>query len=108
MEIKNLKEAKQLVKKYRSITVPMIREMAEATMRDVIEKITGFGWAGSCSLCENIECEECIYGVLTRDACDDGINSITYDNICDAKNPKELKKAVGQRADYIEKLIKQV
>jgi len=78
----NLKEAKALVKKYRSLTIKDF-EKVEDVLRyiprpyTILQKLTGFDSVSTCTLCQacNACCSECIYRVVTGSRC---ITQYTY------------------------------
>lgn len=123
-EVKNLKEAKELVELYRSITIENLKESS-------IEEITGFGSSSTCTLCTALyitkfnigdTCKNCIYKYNTEDSfgliynCFKGDNKITYDKLevnmesrHDFFEPTiDTLKAINDRADHIENLINKI
>jgi hypothetical protein len=127
MEPKNLKAAKNLVKKYRSITIEEINKQASRidTKFDlymlhfplgntVARKLTGFGHVSKCKLCSSVMyyCPGCIYydtkSEFIKRFCLRGENEKTYRAIADAKTPTKLLVAFKKRADHIEKIIKKL
>jgi len=119
--IKNLKEFKALIKKYRSIT-PMHIDIScnevviiNGNVFDgtrIAFFLTGFGKISSCTLCIAInkrsvfsDCDGCVYDELTVTCCYRGNNKETYNSIKSAKNSKQLLKAFRDRADYMENLL---
>ncbi len=117
-EIANLKEAKELVEKYRSITLEQITEywnsmsvaeqFSKAEKKKMLKRLTGFGQATYCSLCKQIylsNCETCIYEIITDSVCYAGDNSSTYRKIADFTSCTELLQAYRKRADYLQSLI---
>lgn len=114
----NIKEAKALIKKYRSITLEDIKH--SATMYNyghnetsISRTLTGFGSTYTCKLCRTtnglyLNCVTCIYYGEGDYGCLNGVNNKTYRNIHMAKTPITLRNAFRKRADHIEKILKQI
>ena len=128
MEIKNLKEAEELIKKYRDITIGMIKN-ANLTPNEnnhfkifgerVANNLLGFGSTSQCLLCQSTtentysgDCSKCIYSSVSKTsyACFNASTSLnrTYRAIQFSANPKSLKKAFEARADLIEEIISKI
>ena len=112
MKPQNIKEAKALIERYRSITleeINAVRESETFDLDDVPSCLTGFGSRMTCSLCiavgassYNIEgCKECIYNGYLKCT-----KHKTYKAIGVPETAEKLLKAFRNRADYIETLIK--
>lgn len=107
----NIKEARKLVKLYRSITVKQIREcmarLATHSMAYCAQELTGFSRTNECILCKRVfeQCHMCIYSETGRFGCCHGNNLKTYYAVYNADNPKELKLAFRKRADHIDELL---
>jgi hypothetical protein len=116
MEVKNIKEAKALVKRYREITAEEIENAGYSP-----SKLTGFGSLASCTLCQAVDmvspwdsspCLYCIYtdsentGFYNDLFCNNGVNKDTYNAIEEALDAEELLMAYQERADHIENLLK--
>ncbi len=96
MKAKNIKEAKELVDRYESITLEEIKNNFDP------EELTGFGNAFSCILCLAVKkCKYCIY----VSGCVDGKNEKSYDRIYYAYTPTKLRNAFRARAKHIRKII---
>lgn len=104
-EIKNLAEFKELIKRYKTITLDEIKEENMS-----LAELTGFGSTSTCQLCQAIKanCKYCVYGKAWRDRCGcpsyrctTGKNRKTYDAIENAITPKELLKAYRNRAKHL-------
>lgn len=121
--INNLKEAKALVVKYRSIKAEdleryMINGKLRLDSQSALEALTGFGSNTSCTLCSTQErdeidasgviCDGCIYKETTGRSCQRGENNDTYFDIEYASGEKGLLLAYKNRANHLENLIKQV
>ena len=130
-KIRNLREAKALVEKYRSLTVEKLSEAIDRfmypnpTLLLVLSEITFFG-SRACTLCqrqyhdsgEKVLCSSCIF-ILNRSVNDKEIDynnkfyctrQFTFKAICDfgrvyATNIEDAVRAIRARADYIEHLI---
>ena len=67
--VNNLKEAKKLLEKYKSITLEQLEEAYdEVGLKrgdEILSEITGFGQTSSCILCLAVDevCENCIYSI---------------------------------------------
>lgn len=112
MKPQNIKEAKALVIKYRSITLNDIKKLKyDHNMMYVSELLTGFGSHGSCTLCVVIggnesrtqNCKYCIYGM--SNGCLKKNNIKTFDAIVNAITPTTLRNAFRKRADHIELIL---
>jgi len=112
--IKKLEAAKELVKKYNSITIEEIEQLEEGKNLINIYRygeyianiITGFGECRSCPLCRVVyNCDRCIYNAITIYSCNRGPNEKTYEEIRYAKNKIELITAIKERAKHLQSLI---
>lgn len=118
---KNLKAAKLLVERYRTIDREEIeKEFSKSRnvmTKDLLSNLTGFGDMATCILCLSIEpniatyypdCKKCIH-MLTDVKLMFGntpcLNHETYKAIEKVRTKKGLLKAYRNRADYIESLI---
>jgi ferredoxin len=108
--IKNVESAKELVKKYRSITLEDLRNHYNVDNVELLGNITGFGNLYTCSLCKacNLSCPSCIWTLTTEH--DDGYPCVTdtYRNIRSARTLEDLLDAIDERADELEDLIRTV
>jgi len=120
-DIKNLKEFKALIKKYRSITPERIENAYKkipitcGNVFDggkVAQVLTGFGRVSSCTLCISINkrsifspCQGCVYNELTLNDCYRGEGKESYYKIRHTNSPKQLIEAFEKRADYMEDLL---
>lgn len=121
---KNIRQARYLIRRYRKQTIESINNAFGQLNKSgelvfirgrTARKLTGFGDTKICILCKDStwrffgscsNCEKCIYKILTNDGCNVGINEKTYDAIKEAKTPKGLLRAFKNRADHIEKILK--
>lgn len=122
MLVKNLEAAKELVKKYRSISLQDIKNVVEDkgdqwyNMESILHNITGFGDTKTCMLCKAIGnvvsygCAGCIYYNLanSEDCRYPCTSHPSYEDIEDASDPYDLFLAIRRRADYLENLINEV
>jgi hypothetical protein len=107
MQAKNIKEFKELILRYESITLDEIEEKFTDGFIDV-KSLTGFGNPNTCSLCIPIkmQCLDCIYN-KTGSVCRKGINSKTYRSIALSDHPLQLKEAYIERAKHMRKILKE-
>lgn len=127
----NLKAAKELVKRYESITLKEVKDMWYMHMPNkmmesydqlggiakgfIARELTGYGVSTTCTLCKAVatklkipECHSCIYTKITHHSCITGINKKTYSSIRHSNTPKGMLSAYRKRAKYIAQLIKQM
>ena len=115
MQPKNIKEFKELILKYESITLEEIEKHYNKLSREFAhENLTGFGDAETCTLCISIkkDCSICTYSVTPRLKkndfhCMNSINEKTFDMISDATTPQELKAAYKARAKHMRNILKE-
>lgn len=113
-EVRNLKETKELIEKYRSITVSDINEANRNTPYYALSDLTGFGSIVNCILCKKVtnqttELVDCVYCIHNDDLfigypC---VNNYSYQKLsqCNTVNVNELLDALKVRADYLEELL---
>lgn len=111
--INNLKEAKELLEKYKSITLEELKEKYEkkyayTTGFHVLNAITGFGSIKDCILCQKVYCRccNCIYSFRIdnkklKGPCVD----IIYQEMMSALSAEELFNAIQKRISYLTKVI---
>lgn len=128
--IKNIEEAKELLKKYRSITLEEINkvynELEFKSGSETLHKITGFGQVTTCILCKKLsrkyvlECSACVWRSLSagenddlyclksypKDTMKEDQVRLTYNGILNSEYPEELLDLVKLRADLLEEAIK--
>lgn len=110
----SINTAKELVKKYRSITLDDTGNINVTSFiyaeygRIKARKLTGFS-SWNCPLCLAVEhdCSKCIYGGRSRDgySCYLNENNQTYFDIVNARTDEELLDAFKNRADHIESIL---
>jgi len=107
MKAKNEKAFRKLRKRYESITLEEIEGVSlcygKYLGRKVANKLTGFGSVKSCTLCQGVECKECVYGSVL--ACCNGRSRETYYAIAQAILPEVLLKAFRARAKHMRMLL---
>ena len=117
MNIQNIKEAEELLIKYRSITLEYLNSMSTIHTEDKLKTITGFGSLTTCTLCvalggDYCDCNNCIYSIITDDDivcyCCNDIAEDTYNNILSAKSDEELIIAINNRANFLESILKRI
>lgn len=106
--MKNLKEAKELLEMYKSITLEQLEEDYEKdpflSGFDILNKITGFGNTTSCILCKAVDegCINCIYSFrIDEIPCLDKI----YIEMNKATSAEELYNAIQKRISYLTHVI---
>lgn len=109
--VSNLKEAKKLLEKYKSITLEQLEEAYDEeyltkTGNVILNKITGFGETSSCILClaVNEVCENCIYSFRLQERHVPCLDK-TYDEICNAESAEQLFTAIQNRISYLNNVI---
>lgn len=117
--MENLKEFKELILLYESITVEKV-EIAKVkleiawpvTTGRILKELSGFGSTLTCKLCLAIvntflisTCEDCIWKKETNKICSSGLNFHTYNNMTLAKTNQEIVDACYARAKYMRSVI---
>lgn len=125
----NVQEAVDLIKRYESITLKEIKKMFKEGLmpekeglmpESVANKLTGFGNAGTCTLCKAVgygwressadKCPQCIHGYnhkIEGVACITGGEAgETAHRIDHANTPVKLRNAFRKRAIYLRKILK--
>ena len=109
--VNNLKEAKELLEKYKNITLEQLEEAYgdEFLFKmgdEVLNKITGFGKTDSCMLClaVNEVCKNCIYSLRLPSESAPCIDEI-YDEMCNAMDAEGLFTAIQKRISYLTHII---
>ena len=110
----NIEAAKQLVKKYRKVTIAELKKLFEVypNGEDVMREITGFGFPSTCMLCQYVDmikcengCKNCIwYSLFPVDECPCTEHE-TYKYIKYATDALELKQSLLDRAELLEEAI---
>jgi hypothetical protein len=109
--MKNLKEFKELIERYESITLKEIEDCeglynSDNTLNTVANMLTGFGSETTCSLCLRVNsCRECVYKKQFGCIYNYGL-SMASDAIDSAKNPEQLLIAFRNRAKAMRKFAK--
>ena len=114
--MKNLKEFKELIARYESITLEEIEEVWEKSKfisiqgNRVAHILTGYGFINSCTLCKSCpSCDDCIYYNGDEDPpCSSGEAGPTYSAIGNSLTSKELLTAFQNRAKYMKSRINNI
>lgn len=127
--MRNLKEFKELILKYESITLGDLEkskkqmelrpesdyELNKEEIPEILENITNFG-TKFCTLCIGIgmdsvsdiyNCQECTWVKLTNYTCFGGSNKETYTSIDYSTSVLDLKESINKRAKYMRKVLKE-
>lgn len=120
LKMKNLKEFKELIEKYKSITLEQVKELFVIdgiwpNAFDVANSLTGFGSTHTCSLCKVIteepladnfpKCNECVWSANESNHYNCCTNHETYQAIDNAESSEELFEAFQERAKYMEEFL---
>lgn len=112
----NLKEFKELILTYESLTIDDIKTHLYANIEPRISarKTTGFGAKDTCKLCIVVHgnCSHCVYIKLAHCLCSKDTAKATFDAICMATltpdslgTRKTLVKAYHERAKYMRRIL---
>lgn len=113
--MKNLETAKELLSKYKSITLEKLEQAFKDLQEEendvidgdtVLNTITGFGETSSCLLCRAVNeiCEDCIYSFRLSERPIPCID-IIYNRICNSETAEELYHYLQQRISYLSHVI---
>ena len=116
--MKNLKAAKELLEKYKSITLEELKQVFKDLQESqevydyivdgdmVLNTITGFGEPHNCLLCKAVNeiCEDCIYSFRISERPIPCID-IIYHRICNSMCAEELYRYLQQRISYLSHVI---
>ena len=119
---RNINAAKELLAKYKSITIDQITEVYNKMIEqeedimpngyDVMEQITGFSSTVKCMLCQEAKklvqkniyyCQCCIYTINT--SADYLCIEETYRAIGDAHTPEDIYNALQARIEFLNQTI---
>lgn len=122
--MKNLKEFKELIERYETITIGEIRKewkdiKAKKERRSahyVAQSLTGFGGSRTCTLCVAIDqrryndCNGCVYFKNYKEGfgCINTINEPSYRLVDYAETPTQLLKAYRNRAKHLRETYKEI
>lgn len=105
----NLKEAKELLEKYKSIT---LKQLEDAYLNGdkghrILFKITGFGVTNYCMLCLSVNgiCNDCIYSFRIESENDIPCVDKIYNEMHRASSAEELFNALQKRISYLTHVI---
>lgn len=110
----NIEAAKQLVKKYREVTIAELKKLFKVypNGEDIMREITGFGSTSTCMLCQDVGiierenvCKDCVWYSLFPIDDYPCITHKTYYRIEEATDALELKQALLDRAELLEEAI---
>jgi len=120
--MKNLKEFKELIERYETITLEEIKTEwkkrkdlnwghSDYAAYETANRLTGFGSSSTCTLCqavkqEFVRCGDCVYGE-SYGCVNDG-NEKTYQKIENTKTPKGLLTAFRNRAKHLKTTYKEI
>ena len=108
--MKNLKEAKELLEKYKSITLKELQEKYKRHPywkgKRVMSSITEFGTI-YCPICQGVSnvCEKCVYSFRITNKWDIPCMDIIYKEISNATSAEELFNAIQKRISYLTHII---
>lgn len=116
--MKNLETAKELLSKYKSITLEKLEQVfkdLQESQKDydyivdgeeVLNTITGFGETSTCLLCKSVNevCKDCIYSFRLSER-DIPCLDIIYNRIRDSETAEELYQYLQQRISYLSHII---
>ena len=110
--VNNLKEAKELLEKYKSITLEELEEKYEKkyayiTGYHVLNAITGFGSIKDCIICQKVHsiCYNCIYSFRLDIQSSAPCMDIIYQEMKEAMSAEELFNAIQKRINYLTHII---
>jgi len=112
--MKNLKEFKELIIRYETITFEEICEKWNDADIFHAERITGFGDSDTCTLCQStivngiVSCSLCVWGNGGDAQCNWGPHRDTYFMVGYANTPEELLTAFRLRAAHMRKHLKSI
>lgn len=108
--MKNLKEAKELLEKYKSITIEQLNSIYKKhpfwTGKMVMRSITEFSTI-YCPLCEGASriCKECVYSFRIINEYSTPCMDIIYKEISYANSAEKLFNAIQKRISYLTHVI---
>ena len=115
--MKNLEAAKELLERYKNITLEELKQVfkdfqenyQEGDIIDgdtVLNTLTGFGEPNTCLLCKTVNriCEYCIYSFRLKEGPIPCID-IIYHRICNSETAEELYQYLQQRISYLSHVI---
>ena len=108
--MRNLKGAKELLEKYKSITLEQLKDIYKKYPfwdgQDVMNSITEFGTI-YCPICREVlnDCEQCIYSFRIKNKWDIPCQDIIYKEMKEASSAEELFNALQKRISYLTHVI---
>lgn len=105
--MKNLKEFKELIERYASITLEEIENADAYISLNKANLLTGFGNYKTCRLCISVNrrCSDCCWCHVTGYICNDDDNKETFEDISDAITNEALLSAFKARAKYMREVL---
>lgn len=106
----NIKEAKELLGKYKKITLDQLTLIYKATPyakgKQILYSKTGFG-STNCILCQSAKnnCNNCIYFFRRKEYYDTPCIDIIYNEMEKATSAEELYNAIQKRISYLTHII---
>ena len=121
--MKNLKEFKELIIRYETITLEEIKtewkkrkdlnfgNSSDYIPYETANKLTGFGSSSTCTLClavktDFVRCGDCVYAESY--GCVNDSNEKTYNKIVNTRTPKGLLTAFRKRAEHLRNTYKEI
>jgi hypothetical protein len=120
--MKNLREFKELIERYETITLDEIKtewkiqkdkgwEDVDYLAYHTANKLTGFGSGSSCTLCkavkdEYVRCSDCVYQYSY--GCLNDVNEKSYNKIENTKTARGLFSAFRNRAKHLKETYKEI
>ena len=108
--MKNIKEAKELLEKYKSITLEQLEKYFKLypylRSKGILNRITHFG-SIDCLLCVGAGCfcKKCIYSFRITNKWDTPCMDIIYREMSNATSAEELFNAIQKRISYLTHVI---
>jgi len=115
-ECKNINQAIELVKRYKSITDEEITESLNKRIKDnefdefssafLMNRLTGFGFTKTCKLCVDVNCSDCIHTVVSGKCCSARKSYMRLFFRSRDTSLEDVKNGIKERANYLNKLVK--
>lgn len=108
--MKNIKAAKKLLEKYKSITLEQLKNIYRRhpgwTGKKVMDSITEFGTV-YCLICKGASnvCKKCVYSFRIVNKWDIPCMDIIYKEMSTASSAEELFNAIQKRISYLTHII---
>lgn len=115
--MKNLEAAKELLERYRNVTLEELKQVfkdfqenyQECDIIDgdtVLNVLTGFGDPSTCLLCKAVNgvCEDCVYSFRINEENIPCLDTI-YNRMCNSETAEEVYHYLQQRISYLSHVI---